>query len=372
MVTRIDAEKTNEVFGSHCIDLVSASLGGKIVAVSDEWFAQAENLLTVAPPIRKPGYFVHTGAWYDGWETRRHNPEPEDWVIVKLGVNSGRIFGFEIDTAFFNGNHAPEVTVEALFTPPSSEAPGPTDPRWTTILPIQECGPSQRHVYLLPSPTEEAYSHVKLNMIPDGGIARFRVYGQAIPVFSDDLEEILDTAHVSNGGLVVSCSDQHFGRKDNLLQPGRGKDMGDGWETKRSRVKGHVDWVVVKLGAPTKLTSITVDTAHFRGNYPQYVTIHGLYHPDTSLTPSHDHEDWIKVLEPAKCKPDLEHHFGLPGQDVYMPSNGVGGRDVRNGVDEVAKLEDVGDKVVTHVKMTIIPDGGVSRLRVYGKRVVEA
>ncbi|KAF3935106.1 Allantoicase [Dactylella cylindrospora] len=356
-VTRIDADQTNEVFGAHCIDLVSAALGGEIVAVSDEWFAAAENLLTVAPPIRKPGYFVHTGAWYDGWETRRHNPEPEDWVIVKLGVNSGRIFGFEVDTAYFNGNHAPEVTVQALYSSPDSPAPGPKDSRWTTVLPLQECGPSQRHVYLLSSPTTEAYSHVKLNMIPDGGIARFRVYGQAVAVFPEDLDQILDMAHVSNGGLVVACSDQHFGRKDNLLQPNRGRDMGDGWETKRSRQKGHVDWVIVKLGAPTKITSITIDTAHFRGNYPQAVQIQGLWHPQAdsgSIGPTADNKDWVTILEPAKCKADYEHHFSSPEESVP---------------DEMGKLSEVaGLKVFTHVKMTIIPDGGVSRLRVYGRR----
>ncbi|KAF3927924.1 Allantoicase [Dactylellina cionopaga] len=376
-VTRIDAEKTNEVFGTHCIDLVSASLGGKIEAVSDEWFANAENLLTVAPPIRKPGFFVHTGAWYDGWETRRHNPEPEDWVIVKLGVAAGRIFGFEVDTAFFNGNHAPEVTVQALYNPPGSPAPTKDDPRWEIALPLQECGPSQRHVYQLQVPTAHAYSHVKLNMIPDGGIARFRVFGQVVPVFPEDLSTVLDTAHVSNGGLVVACSDQHFGRKDNLLQPGRGRDMGDGWETKRSRVKGHVDWVLVKLGAPTKISSITIDTAYFRGNFPQRVTIHGLFHPDESVTPFFADSNWVSILEPTKCKPDHEHHFGLlSGEEEKeeeshgMNGHGNGMNGNGNGVAGEGSLNEVTAlKVFTHVKMTIIPDGGVSRLRVYGRRV---
>ncbi|KAK6527798.1 Allantoicase [Orbilia ellipsospora] len=365
MATRIEAEKTEEVFGTHCIDLVSASLGGEIVAVSDEWFAPATNLLTVAPPIRKPGFFVHTGAWYDGWETRRHNQEPEDWVIVKLGVNSGRIYGFEIDTAFFNGNHAPEITVQALFNPPSSPPPTQTDSRWSTILPLQECGPSQRHVYLLDSPTTEAYSHVKLNMIPDGGIARFRVYGQPVPVFSDNLEEVIDTAHVSNGGLVVACSDQHFGRKDNLLQPERGRDMGDGWETKRSREKGHVDWVIVKLGAPTRISSVTIDTAHFRGNYPQRVQLEGLWHPDTEVTPSNTDNGWTTILQPAKCKADHEHHFTVAGEKVQLGSHN---RET-NGVTQEGELSEVtATKIFSHVKMTIIPDGGVSRLRVYGRR----
>ncbi|KAK6355448.1 Allantoicase [Orbilia brochopaga] len=359
-VTRIDAEKTAEVFGANCIDLASASLGGQIVAVSDEWFASASNLLTVAPPIRKPGYFVHTGAWYDGWETRRHNQEPEDWVIIKLGVNSGRIFGFEVDTAFFNGNHAPAVTVQGLFSPPSAQPPTPSS-QWTTILPLQECGPSQRHVYLLPEPTAEAYSHVKLNMIPDGGIARFRVFGQAVPVFPDDTNVVLDTAAVGNGGLVVACSDQHFGQKDNLLLPGRGRDMGDGWETKRSREKGHSDWVIVKLGAPTKITSVTVDTAHFRGNYPQSVLLHAIWHPESSTPSPTDH--WTPLTEQTKCKADHEHHFANAEGTLEGPEMG-------GGSIEGKLVEAAGIKVYTHVMMTIVPDGGVSRLKVYGRRQV--
>ncbi|KAF3928550.1 Allantoicase [Orbilia brochopaga] len=357
-VTRIDAEKTAEVFGANCIDLTSASLGGQIVAVNDEWFASASNLLTVAPPIRKPGYFVHTGAWYDGWETRRHNTEPEDWVIIKLGVNSGRIFGFEVDTAFFNGNHAPAVTVQGLFSPPSSLPPTPSS-AWTTILPLQECGPSQRHVYLLPEPTSEAYSHVKLNMIPDGGIARFRVFGQAVPVFPEDTNVVLDMAAVENGGLAVACSDQHFGRKDNLLLPGRGRDMGDGWETKRSREKGHSDWVIVKLGAPTKITSVTVDTAHFRGNYPQSVSLYALWHPDSSTpTPT---DKWTPLTDGIKCRADHEHHFTSAEGTLEGPE--MGGGSIEGKLAEAA-----GIKVYSHVMMTIVPDGGVSRLKVYGRR----
>jgi len=132
---------------------------------------------------------------------------------------------------------------------------------------MQECGPSQRHIWKLGSPTAKAYSHVRLKMFPDGGklltdstttnagstntllgIARFRLFGTAVPVFPSDPDAIIDLAHVSSGGLAISYSDQNFGTKAaNLLLPGRGKDAGNGWETKRSREPGHVDWVVVKL-----------------------------------------------------------------------------------------------------------------------------
>jgi allantoicase len=154
--------------------LISKPLGSRILSFSDEWFAAAENLITPTPPIRKAGVFTHAGAWYDGWETRRHNQEPFDWVVIRLGVASGKVKGIEIDTAFFNGNHAPEVSVEGCFHDNDEAVKEKSFQEWETILSKQECGPSQRQAWLLDKITEKAYTHVRLQMWPDGGIARFR------------------------------------------------------------------------------------------------------------------------------------------------------------------------------------------------------
>ncbi|KAL7266119.1 Allantoicase [Rhizina undulata] len=340
-ITRTPESDFQRVFGASCIDLISRALGGEIVACSDEYFADAKNLIEPHAPIRKPGVFTEAGAWYDGWETRRHNREPADWVIVKLGVASGKVHGIEVDTAFFNGNQAPAISVEGCFLPDGT--PSATATAWEMILPIQSCGPNQRHFWQLSPPTANAYTHVKLNMYPDGGIARFRLLGTAIPVFPKDLNTRIDLAHVSSGGLVVAFSDQHFGTKDNLLLPGRGVNMGDGWETARSREKGHVDWVIVKLGAPGYVDEIIVDTLHFRGNYPQKVELY------TMSSPSHfvhsEATEW-ELAGASDCKADKEHSF--------VPGDG--------------SLTVKAEKVVTHVKMVIIPDGGVKRLRVWGRR----
>ena len=219
-------------------DLISGTLGGKVLGVSDEWFAEAANLLTPTPAIRQPGKMVWTGAWYDGWETRRHNTEPFDWVVVRLGVASGTVVGLEVDTDHFSGNHAPAISVEGCFSQDDAEVLSwkGTRGKWEPILGIHECGPKERFAWKLDEPTNKQYTHVRLNMYPDGGIARFRLYGHAVPVFPEDKEAIFDLAAAQNGGVAVSCSDQHFGTKDNLILPGRGKDMGDGWETARSRL----------------------------------------------------------------------------------------------------------------------------------------
>lgn len=328
------------------VDLISKSLNSRILAFSDEWFAAAENLTTRTPPIRRPGVFTHAGAWYDGWETRRHNPEEFDWVVVQLGVASGRVKGVEIDTAFFDGNHAPEIAVEGSFAP--DEEDGKIVDKafggWEMILDKQACGPSRRQAWLLAKITEKAYTHVRLRMYPDGGIARFRLYGEAVPVFPQDVDAVFDLAATVNGGVAVACSDQHFGTKDNLLLPGRGVDMGDGWETKRTRGV-HVDWVIVRLGAPGEIEKIVVDTAHFRGNFPKEVQIFaGRW--SAGKEPEPQDEGWREVLPPQKTGPDKEHDYA---EDT---------------------LRDVKDTVYSHVKMVIIPDGGVKRLRVFGRRRV--
>ncbi|TFA99356.1 hypothetical protein CCMA1212_008715 [Trichoderma ghanense] len=329
--TQLAANEIDKTFRPACIDLVSAGLGGKVLGFSDEWFAEASNLLTPTAPISQPGKMVYTGAWYDGWETRRHNPEEFDWVVVRLGVASGIVKGVEIDTAFFNGNNAPAISVEGCFSDNDDEVVSWKGGRgkWETILNIRECGPSQRHGWKLDVPTTKQYTHVRLNMYPDGGIARFRLYGHAVPVFPEDKDAVFDLAAAQNGGIAISCSDQHFGSKDNLLLPGRGKDMGDGWETKRSRGKGHIDWTIVKLGAPGYIQEFLVDTAHFRGNFPQKVAVQGLSWKGEGQ-PEADSEGWVEAVPPSKTGPDQEHKFASAVTDVPL----------------------------THVKLIMIPDGG--------------
>lgn len=298
---------------------------------------------------------VYTGAWYDGWETRRHNPEPFDWVVIRLGVASGTVEGVEVDTFAFDGNHAPFISVEGCFRAADDADQevlswGGTRGGWETILGVQECGPSQRFAWRLdgrPPPSSSSssggrYTHVRLNMYPDGGIARFRLFGHAVPVFPADAAAVLDLAAAQSGGVAVSCSDQHFGTKDNLILPGRGADMGDGWETRRSRERGHVDWAVIRLGAPGLVKRLVVDTAHFRGNYPQSVRVDAIRWEGGEGEPPATAGGWREVVGPSKTGPDQEHEF----------------------------VSAIQDQPFTHVKLTMIPDGGVKRIRVFAQRAV--
>ncbi|KAG0695703.1 galactose-binding domain-like protein [Suillus ampliporus] len=316
------------------IELSSVALGGQVVKVSDEFFAEASHLLEVEPAPSLKGQFGPNGALYNGWETRRHNTS-YDWCIIKLGT-LGTILGFDIDTTHFNGNEAPEASVHAIIDS-SSDEHDVDNARWTEILPRAPLGPSQRHLFKIPE--TERVKFVKLNMYPDGGIARFRVYGNVAPVQPDSPQEIFDLAHVFAGGRVTFMSDQHFGVGANLILPGRGKDMGDGWETKRSRQKGHKDWVIIKLGAPGHLGTVEIDTAHFKGNFPETCELHALYSEDD--VPDSDAADWTLILSPVKLGPHRRHFFALEADASVA---------------------------YTHVKLTIYPDGGIKRVRVYGTK----
>lgn len=350
-VTPVPASSIDTTF-SKTTSLATTSLNAVILSKSDDYFASASNLLTPTPPVHRPGYFVHTGAWYDGWETRRHNPAEFDWVVIKLGVGSGVVQGVEIDTAHFVGNYGEKVLIEGTFSPGNDDEVSKEEyTGWKTILPIQPCGPSQRQAWKLPSPTDPV-THVRVRMYPDGGFARVRLYGHAVPPplpspSSADPSYLPDEELSSAllGGLALSASNQHFTPASNLLLPGRGKDMGDGWETARSRVPGHVDWVVIRLGLPARSVSrVVVDTKDFRGNFPRGVRVHAL---NSKEDPEGEDGRWEELVRGEQaCKADEEHVFE---GGMLMP--------LREGG-------------ITHVKLTMVPDGGVKRFRVFGRRMV--
>jgi allantoicase len=304
------------------------------------------------------GQFGPNGALYSGWESRRHNPA-YDWCIIKLGT-PGSIHGFDIDTSHFNGNEAPQVSVEVIDASDASGSQLPTidSKQWKELLPRVDLGPSSRHLFSVPK--SSVVSYVKLNMYPDGGIvrpslfhpstsqltpplsqARFRVYGEVIPIFPQDLSQKFDLAHVFAGGKVIFTSDQHFGVGSNLILPGRGKDMGDGWETKRSRTPEHKDWVIIKLGTPGYLEYVEIDTAHFKGNFPESCELEAVLTDVDLSNGSTDGLQWTPILPRTKLGPHRQHYF---------------------------MLENVQGKQFSHVKTTIHPDGGIKRIRVIGSR----
>jgi allantoicase len=328
-------------------DLASARLGGRALVTNDDFFAPRSNLLKPEPPIFIPGKYTTRGKWMDGWESRRRRTPGHDWCVVQLGMR-GRIRGFDVDTSFFTGNFPTHCSIDAL----DSAAVGAGNVSvasasrrtetldalpWTTILPKTALG-GDRHNFLEVQ-DDRPWSHLRLNIFPDGGVARLRAYGDVVVEWDRVAKpgRTVDLAAIWHGGLVLDASDVHYGAKDNMLMPGRSKNMGDGWETRRRRGPGH-DWAIVRLGAPGVLTKIEIDTNHFKGNYPDRASIDGCFAPGATLEGLASAE-WLEVLPQAKLQAHRRHFYSK-------------------------ELRHRGP--LSHLRLNIYPDGGVSRFRVHG------
>jgi allantoicase len=324
------------------VDLAAARVGGRALAANDEFFARKENLLRPGRGVFIPGKFTSRGKWMDGWETRRRRSPGHDWCVIALGL-PGVLRGVDVDTNHFIGNFPEHCSIDACRAPagaPKSRLLHPRAP-WTEVLPRSALKGGSQNLFAISSP--QTWTHVRLNIHPDGGVARLRVHGEV----SLDLESLarssrlVDLAAITNGGLVLGASDMHFGAKDNLIMPGRAPNMGDGWETRRRRGPGH-DWAILRLGVPGRIEKIEVDTSHFKGNYPERCSLEGCEAASASLEAlAGESVGWQEVLPRVRLGPHRRHLFAPRGPRGPF----------------------------THVRFKIFPDGGVSRLRLHGRAV---
>jgi allantoicase len=264
-------------------DLASARVGGRAVAANDDFFAPRSNLVKPGPAIFIPGKFTSRGKWMDGWESRRRRTPGHDWCIVQLGMR-GIVHGVNVDTSHFTGNYPSHCSIDALETavPLRPAAHAVEGPPWTPLLPKSPLRGNGDNLFEIDD--RRPWTHLRLNIFPDGGVARLRVYGEVQVDWRGvaSAGRVVDLAAIQHGGLVLDASDVHFGPKDNMLMPGRAKNMGDGWETRRRRGPGY-DWAIVRLGAPGLLTRIEIDTNHYKGNYPDSASIEGCLAPGSAL-----------------------------------------------------------------------------------------
>jgi allantoicase len=321
-------------------DLAAERLGGKALVCSDDFFAEKENLLKPGRGVFIPDKYTERGKWMDGWESRRKRTPGHDWCIIQLAT-PGKIRGVDIDTNHFLGNHPPFASIDACNITPGSEI-NPEEQAWTEVLPKSPLKAGSQNFYVIKN--ENVYTHLRLNIYPDGGVARLKVYGE---VFKDwslvKEEEVIDLAAAVNGAKSVLCNDMFFSHMDNLIMPGRGINMGDGWETKRNRTPNNRDWVIVRLAHKGIIEKILIDTCHFKGNYPDSCLLEGcnILLRDENKLHTIDIK-WITILPQTKLSADNEHYFE----------------------DEIASKEPF-----THVRLSIFPDGGISRMRLWGRIV---
>ena len=235
---------------------------------NDDLFAEKENLIKPAPAEFRPATFGHKGQVYDGWETRRRRGatgDSHDSAIIRLGV-PGIVRGVVVDTAWFTGNYPPQISVEATYVDGYPSVEELVDKvTWTTIVERSAVNGDTRNPFKVNS--SQRWSHVRLSIYPDGGVARFRVHGEGLlnPDFAEDMT--LDLAALENGGRITACSNMFYGSPNNLLLPGTARTMGEGWETSRRRDAGN-DWVQLHLAGHGLLNAVELDTSYFVGNAP--------------------------------------------------------------------------------------------------------
>jgi len=311
------------------IRLEQPRLGSRVTFASDEFFAAKERLIDPSEPKFIDDKYDDHGKWMDGWESRRRRTPGHDFCIIRLGV-AGVIRGLDIDTSFFTGNYPPQASIDVC----TSDEDVPQN-AWSELLAKTDLS-GDVHQFI-PIQNENSWTHLRLNIFPDGGIARLRVYGEVQPEPSDE-EGMIDLLALRHGGRALSCSDEHYGSMHNLNLPGRGINMGDGWETARRRGPGN-DWVILALGQAGTIERVEVDTAHFKGNYPDRVSLEVANFANNEDA-RNDSDQWRTLLPESKLSMDQQHFFE-------------------------SELQAAGP--ITHARVAIFPDGGISRLRLFGR-----
>ena len=321
------------------VDLAAERLGGSVLWATDDFFASKDNLLKPTEAVFIEGKYTDRGKWMDGWESRRKRVPGHDSAIVRLGL-PGIVRGVVVDTAHFKGNYPQACSIEGASITGYPDVAQLTSEavKWTEILPRAELqGDTKNHFEIA---SRERFTHLRMHIYPDGGVARLRVHGEVVPearwMGRRDRPEPVDLAAAAHGALVVACNDMFFGSRHNLVMPGRGVNMGDGWETKRSRRPGP-DWVVVRLAAEGSIERAVLDTLHFKGNSPESAAIDVACFDED---PDGARDDaWTPLLDRTKLQPHTEHVF----EEELTPGLSA-----------------------THARLRIWPDGGVSRMRLFG------
>jgi allantoicase len=322
------------------IDLASERAGGSALLANDEFFAPKEGMLKSTPAEWREGVYTERGKWMDGWETRRRRTPGYDWCIIRLGI-PGIVHGVVVDTSFYRGNYPESCSIDAAVVEgmPDPETIA-TTAAWTEILPRSPLEGDSRNAFAVPN--AGPFTHLRLNIYPDGGVARLRVHGEG---YFDSRRHHpgseVDLAAAENGGQVLLVSDMFFGNRHNLIMPGRSTHMGDGWETRRRRGPGH-DWSIVKLATRGTLHRIEIDTDHFKGNAPGRCMVEVA---DARSVPNADIQTlaarvgaWHVLLRETPLQPHSRHRFTELA--VSAPA--------------------------THARLNIYPDGGIARMRLYG------
>jgi allantoicase len=327
--------KEKIIFTNGLIDLAQPRLGTKVLFKTDDFFASANRIISPMDPIFKTGVFDTHGKWMDGWESRRKRTEGHDYIILKLG-KPGKIKKVDVDTSHFNGNQPAMVSIEGA----NSSSHKINHLKWQTLLSKKKTKANSHHYFTVNS--KKVFTHIKFNIFPDGGVARLKLYGSIAK--SEKLKnKKMNLASLLDGASVIACNNEHFGKAENILAPGKAKNMGDGWETRRRRGKGF-DWLILNSLNGKEINKIEISTHHFKGNFPSYCSLQAAFLPTSKKSKQivNSSVKWKYLLKDAKLSANKTHIF-------------------KNNLMKKDKIN--------FIKINIFPDGGISRFRIYGKSV---
>jgi allantoicase len=324
------------IFTNGLIDLAQPRLGSKVIFKTDDFFASANRIINPSPAVFKEGLFDKNGKWMDGWESRRKRTSGHDFLIIKLG-KSGSINKVDVDTSHFNGNQPSMISLEGCY----SKSKNIKDLKWKTLIGKKKTKANSHHMFK--SSSKSIFTHIKLNIFPDGGVARLRLYGSISKENNKFGNKTINLASLLNGASVIACNNEHFGKAENILAPGKAKNMGDGWETRRRRNKGF-DWLILNPINGKKINKIEISTHHFKGNFPSHCSLQAAFVPNKKSSSSiiKNSVKWKFLLNKVNLSANKTHKF----KNILMKN----------------------DKI-NFIKINIFPDGGISRFKIFGKSI---
>ena len=322
------------IFTNGLIDLAQPRLGSKVIFKTDDFFASANRIIDPSSPIFKEGLFNKNGKWMDGWESRRKRTPGHDYLIIKLG-KPGSISKVNVDTSHFNGNQPSMISIDAC----NSKSNNIKSFKWKNLVSKKKTKANSHHIFKTSS--KSVFTHIKLNIFPDGGVARLRLYGSISKENNNFGKKTINLASLLDGASVIACNNEHFGKAENILAPGKAKNMGDGWETRRRRDKGF-DWLILNSIDGEMIDKIEISTHHFKGNFPSHCSLQAAYIPTKKSSSSivNSSNNWKTLMNKTTLKANKTHTF----KNTLMKKNKI-----------------------NFIKINIFPDGGISRFRIFGK-----
>ena len=322
------------IYTDGLIDLAQPRLGSKVIFKTDDFFASANRIIDPSAPVFKEGLFDKNGKWMDGWESRRKRTPGHDYLIIKLG-KPGSISKVNVDTSHFNGNQPSMISIDAC----NSKSNNIKSFKWKNLVSKKKTKANSHHIFKTSS--KSVFTHIKLNIFPDGGVARLRLYGSISKENNNFGKKTINLASLLDGASVIACNNEHFGKAENILAPGKAKNMGDGWETRRRRDKGF-DWLILNSIDGEMIDKIEISTHHFKGNFPSHCSLQAAYIPTKKSSSSivNSSNNWKTLMNKTTLKANKTHTF----KNTLMKKNKI-----------------------NFIKINIFPDGGISRFRIFGK-----